>query len=156
MLPEPCSTCGLFSLRGPSAPWEAPHSPRVLELLSVNTAPYDSEVGDLRRMEMQCSASVGCLQTQIGKAEETLSTLRAMHDAASEKLGDLKNILHPIRYLPRDILAEIFVLCTPVPDGRDTYVWDPFDTLNPRNHPWNLSHVSRRWRDVTLSLPRLW
>ncbi|KAF8999560.1 hypothetical protein BDZ89DRAFT_934173, partial [Hymenopellis radicata] len=122
-----------------------------------NTAPDDSEVGDLRQIEMQRSASVECLQAQIDKAEETLSTLRAMHEAASEKLGDLENILHPIRYLPRDILAEIFLLCTPVPYDTGHRVWYPrYDTLNPRNHPWNLSHVSRRWRDVTLSLPRLW
>ncbi|KAF9022044.1 hypothetical protein BDZ89DRAFT_1137580 [Hymenopellis radicata] len=31
-----------------------------------------------------------------------------------------------------------------------------FDTLCPKNHPWNLSHVCQRWREITLSTPRLW
>ncbi|KAF8999558.1 hypothetical protein BDZ89DRAFT_999660 [Hymenopellis radicata] len=40
---------------------------------------------------------------------------------------------------------------------RDFEEYDPeFDTLCPHNHPWNLSHVCRRWRKTALALPRLW
>ncbi|KAF8999556.1 hypothetical protein BDZ89DRAFT_1082708 [Hymenopellis radicata] len=31
-----------------------------------------------------------------------------------------------------------------------------FNSLCPLNHPWNISHVSHRWREIALSLPRLW
>ncbi|KAF9020674.1 hypothetical protein BDZ89DRAFT_958080, partial [Hymenopellis radicata] len=153
-----CPTCGI--LRTEPSLIDTPSSPRVLELLSVNTPPRDdAEINDLRRMVQESSALVESLQDQLKTAQETVSTLQALRDNTLRRLVDVKNILHPIRSLPQDLLAEIFLLCTPIIDEtmRDFDEYDPeFDTLCPHNHPWNLSHVCRRWRKTALALPRLW
>ncbi|KAF9046929.1 hypothetical protein BDZ89DRAFT_65871 [Hymenopellis radicata] len=154
-----CSTCGMFS-RHIDVP--SPHilqSPRMAELLLSNTAPNDAEIEGLRRMVQESSTLMESLQDQIEKAQQTISTLQAIYGATSKRLKETKKILHPVRSLPRDILAEIFFACTPIAgeDDRIHFRYSPeFDTLYPRNHPWNLSHVCRAWRETALSLPRLW
>ncbi|KAF8913630.1 hypothetical protein CPB85DRAFT_1298579 [Mucidula mucida] len=129
-----CPTCGL--LNGPTSFPEAPTSLRVLDLLSSNVPPHDAEVADLRQIVQNSSALVQSLQDHIDKT-------------ASRRLADAKRILHPIRSLPRDIYPKY--------SSFEAYGYGPeFDTLCPRNHPWNLSHVCRAWRQITLTLPRLW
>ncbi|KAF8990132.1 hypothetical protein BDZ89DRAFT_1152092 [Hymenopellis radicata] len=152
-----CPTCGI--LNGPTSFSETPTSLRVLDLLSTNIPPHDAEVADLRQIVQNSSALVQSLQDHINKVQDTLSSLRSLHETASRRLADAKCILHPIRSLPRDILSEIFLSCTPIADETDSEAFEygpTFDTLCPRNHPWNLSHVCRTWREITLSLPRLW
>ncbi len=78
---------------------------------------------------------------------------------ASRRMADAKRIDGPIRILPEDILIEIFLCCTPIMNHHDIN-WstdgDTFDSLSPLDHPWNISHVSHLWREIALSLPRLW
>lgn len=51
------------------------------------------------------------------------------------------------RYLPDDILREIFVWC--LPTGRNP-------TMSAKEAPMVLTRVSSQWRSVGLSTPRLW
>ena len=51
------------------------------------------------------------------------------------------------RYLPDDILREIFVWCLPT---------DRNPTMSAKEAPMVLTRVSGRWRSVGLSTPRLW
>ncbi|KAF9020677.1 hypothetical protein BDZ89DRAFT_991784 [Hymenopellis radicata] len=82
-----------------------------------------------------------------------------LQETASRRIADAKRIFHPMRSLPQDILTEIFLSCTPSVDHHN-FDWSRrgtnFDSLCPLNHPWNISHVSHRWREISLSLPRLW
>ncbi|KIY65383.1 hypothetical protein CYLTODRAFT_66007 [Cylindrobasidium torrendii FP15055 ss-10] len=58
----------------------------------------------------------------------------------------------PVRMLPDDILCTIFAWAVPAvgdlenDDGLNTSEWPP----------WVISHVCRRWRQLSLSHPRLW
>ncbi|KAF9023360.1 hypothetical protein BDZ89DRAFT_990001 [Hymenopellis radicata] len=65
-------------------------------------------------------------------------------------VDDGQKLLQPSRSLPDDILREIFTCCIPHPDDTG------YSSLNSRNAPWSLSHVSSRWRRVVLSTPSLW
>ncbi|KAF8918546.1 hypothetical protein CPB85DRAFT_1280234 [Mucidula mucida] len=65
-------------------------------------------------------------------------------------VDDGRKLLQPSRSLPDDVLLEIFTHCIPHPD--DMYYF----SLNSRNAPWTVSHVSSRWRRVVLSSPSLW
>ena len=55
-------------------------------------------------------------------------------------------VLSPVRYLPSEILQEIFLRYA--------------DNLRPNvaiaTMPWHLGHISHRWRKIALSLPSLW
>ncbi|KAF9020663.1 hypothetical protein BDZ89DRAFT_1072074 [Hymenopellis radicata] len=146
MSPSFCPTCGMLSEY--ALPRSTTPSPLDFELLSVNTPPHESD---------KSSEEIQFLQSQLIKAQETLSALIAV---TSRKNAAAKIILHPMRSLPQDILVEIFLSCAPTVDHRNGE-WHKLhgarlDSLSPLSHPWNISHVSRRWRDITLSLPRLW
>ncbi|KAF9020679.1 hypothetical protein BDZ89DRAFT_958114, partial [Hymenopellis radicata] len=127
--------------------------------LSVNTPPLDSEAAILLQIVQKSPADIESLQLQIINAQETLSALMGLQETASRRMADAKSILHPMRSLPEDILIEIFLFCTPIVNHHEVQ-WsthgDKFDSLYPLNHPWNVSHVSHRWREIALSLPRLW
>ncbi|KAF9027724.1 hypothetical protein BDZ89DRAFT_1039343 [Hymenopellis radicata] len=128
-------------------------------LLSVNTPPLDAEAAILLQIVQKSSADIESLQLLIIKAQETLSALMGLQETASRRIADAKRILHPMRSLPQDILTEIFLCCTPSVNHHEVdWSWHGtnFDSLCPLNHPWNISHVSHRWREISLSLPRLW
>ncbi|KAF8913646.1 hypothetical protein CPB85DRAFT_1219360, partial [Mucidula mucida] len=150
-------TCPTYGQLPP--PFAPPASPSFSELLSTNAPPLDAELAGLRQIIQESSAYVDSLQSQIVKAQETLSALMGLQETASLMMADAKRILHPMRSLPEDVLAEIFLCCTPIVNHHEIN-WSihggEFDSLSPRNHPWNISHVSHRWREITLSLPRLW
>ncbi|KAF8913662.1 hypothetical protein CPB85DRAFT_543467 [Mucidula mucida] len=154
---SPCPTCGLLAEHPRLT--ETPLSLRFSELLSANTPPLDVEVHGLRQIMQESSVYIDSLHSQITKAQETLSALMGLQETALCRMADAKSILHPMRSLPEDVLTEIFLCCTPIVNHHEID-WstdgDKFDSLSPLNHPWNISHVSHRWRDITLSLPRLW
>ncbi len=122
-------------------------------------APLDDEVAGLHQIIQESSAYVGSLQSQIVKVQETLSALMGLQETASLRMADAKRILHPMRSLPQDILIEVFLCCTPIVNPHEINWFmtrSQLDSLSPLNHPWSISHVSHRWREITLSLPRLW
>ncbi|KAJ7455749.1 hypothetical protein FB451DRAFT_1564789 [Mycena latifolia] len=69
----------------------------------------------------------------------------------SEYAGTLKGVLSPIRRIPSEILAEIFLLCR---DG--SLDASKYSVADPRQAPMLLGSVSSRWRQVSHSTPRLW
>jgi hypothetical protein len=55
-------------------------------------------------------------------------------------------LLSPVRYLPSEILHEIFL----------HYAGNPNPNVSIATMPWRLGHISHRWRKIALSLPSLW
>ena len=82
----------------------------------------------------------------------SLLTKRARCEAHAEKL---RIAVAPHKYLPPEILAEVFLHCLhndPL-DGR-LEIWEC--SLDPLPAPWVLSHVCSRWRCIALGEKRLW
>ncbi|KAM6495444.1 hypothetical protein JOM56_008150 [Amanita muscaria] len=66
------------------------------------------------------------------------------------KRQSFKKGYFPLLRLPREIIAEIFVLC--VPD-----IEEVFKSIRPKHAaPLLLCNVSSSWRSLALSIPRLW
>ena len=59
-------------------------------------------------------------------------------------LEEHKGLLSAVRRLPYELLAQIFYFCA---NDREPCWTVP---------PWTLAHVSRRWRAVALSFPKIW
>ncbi|KAK7051307.1 hypothetical protein VNI00_004807 [Paramarasmius palmivorus] len=111
-------------------------------------------------------------QQEFSMVKSRLANIRRDILEASEKMRILQEeesrlvsysqtytkILHPIRDVPDEILREIFLACIErmgsVVSLRDLET--DHDSLDPRNAPWTLGQVCRRWRQVTLSAPSLW
>ncbi|KAF9016227.1 hypothetical protein BDZ89DRAFT_899818, partial [Hymenopellis radicata] len=91
------------------------------------------------------------LDLKIVQAQELLENLLSARQQAQSRLEDAKSILHPMRSIPSELLAEIFHHCIP-----KTYRLRELDALDPRGAPWLFSEVCRRWRELVLNTPQLW
>ncbi|KAJ7359359.1 hypothetical protein DFH08DRAFT_409435 [Mycena albidolilacea] len=65
------------------------------------------------------------------------------------------NQVHAV-LLPTEILADIFIICLPVPSPLWTNIIDEDHPLRPAEAPLLVAGVCRRWREVSISTPRLW
>lgn len=106
---------------------DALHSMRVDPEVNAHTTLLDDAISDIERAEqLLCSAKI------------RLQSRRHDIDAA----------LTPVNVLPPEVLRSIFSLCLRM-DG--IFPKDPARAVAAR-----LSHVSRRWRDITLGQRELW
>ena len=111
-------------------------------LLESNATPSDSEVITIRTLITNAEASIEKLHrrfptryraSQVSKLLKTIEAHRAL--------------LSPVRYLPSEILQEVFLYYVDKQDPNDATI---------RTMPWRLGHITHRWREVALSLPSLW
>ena len=87
-----------------------------------------------------------------------LQHLMADQLATEIKINSLKAILSPIKKVPGEVMSIIFECCV-LPFAPETFM--DVDELRPRYRrpvapPLVLSQVCRSWRDLALSLPKLW
>ncbi|KIY64296.1 hypothetical protein CYLTODRAFT_425339 [Cylindrobasidium torrendii FP15055 ss-10] len=91
------------------------------------------------------------------RAEQNLPTIQdaRLSDIAA-MISLLDSVLHPMRYIPDDILALIFMYTTPC-SLADGIAEDSIPRLTDHlDSPWTLPQVCRNWRALSLSLPCLW
>lgn len=77
--------------------------------------------------------------------EILLPQLYREREALKKAVHDHKLVLSPIREIPTELMHEIFTL------AEDSSV-----TLDTKAGPWRIAQVSKRWRAVAVTLPRLW
>ena len=113
-------------------------------LLKSNATPSDSEAISIRALITDaeaCIEELHCRFPACNRAsrftESQLLTIIEAHRA----------LLSPVRYLPSEILQEIF-LCY-ADNLRSNFV-------GIVAMPWRLGHISHRWRKIALSFPSLW
>ncbi|KAK0219228.1 hypothetical protein IW262DRAFT_1086038 [Armillaria fumosa] len=129
---------------------------RVKGLLRCNDPLLEAETTALRSLIGEESSTLANLDQQIIEARQTLDSLIKKRQGTKSDFDTAKILLHPMRSMPRDILAEIFKQCVPDYRGIAFRGRNPYDSLDPRLAPWSISHVSKSWRDIALSLPHLW
>jgi hypothetical protein len=116
-----------------------PKSP-LLHLLKSNVAPSDSEIITIRALITEVEVRIEELHhNHLPASQVTESQLL-------EFVQVHKALLSPVRYLPPEVLQEIFL-----------HYCDHGITNPPISKiPWRLGHISHRWREIALSLPALW
>ncbi|KAG8965105.1 hypothetical protein FRC03_000911 [Tulasnella sp. 419] len=97
---------------------------------------------DIVSIQSQIDRETQQLNEIVTKAEQSISNLRAQEQALHKRIGDALAYLAPIRRLPQEILASIFLIL--------------FSEPGEKSCAWTLSRVNRRWRHVCLSTPVLW
>ena len=111
-------------------------------LLKSNATPSDSEVITIRALISEAEARIEDLHRRFPARN------RASKVKESQLLKIIEThraLLSPVRYLPSEILQEIF---RHYANNRRAVVIAEM--------PWRLGLVSHRWREVALSLPSLW
>ena len=109
-------------------------------LLKSNAAPSDSEVIAIRAWITEAEASIEELHRRFPTGDHAS---QAIESQLLKTIEAHRALLSPVRYLPSEILQEIFLYYA---DKRG-----PISTM-----PWRLGHISHRWRRIALSLPSLW
>ena len=112
-------------------------------LLKSNAIPSDSEVIVIRALITEARASVEELHRRFPTLDHASQVIESQ---LLEFIETHRALLSPVRYLPSEILQEIFLHYA---DNRGHDV--RIDTM-----PWCLGHISHRWRKIALSLPSLW
>jgi len=128
---------------------------RLTALYEGNEPPTEPELLEVEDSISETTSQLGRLDDSISRVRETLRALEYEREPLAEKLAYQKRITHPLRRMPDDILSEIFLACIDEDVGH-TWVVDDEDSFDLRQAPWVLVQVSRRWREVGLSYPRLW
>ncbi|KAF9014577.1 hypothetical protein BDZ89DRAFT_1076496 [Hymenopellis radicata] len=132
---------------------DAVRMPRFEELINQNSPPLDIEAVQYSSVADSFADVMRDIDAKVMELEDAFERLTELRRRAARQHALAKRVMHPIKALPSDILVEIFLHCTNVLDPCVCFFED---VLHPGISPWNLSHVCRRWRDVSLAVPRLW
>jgi hypothetical protein len=111
-------------------------------LLKSNATPSDSEVITIHALIIDAEARIEDLHRRFPAPD------RASKDIESRLFKIIeahRALLSPVRYLPSEILQEIFL----------HYANNPSHNVTIATMPWRLGHVSRRWREVGLRPTRM-
>lgn len=125
---------------------------RLQELTLSNEPPLSSELEQLRSIVLHHtdSAKVTLHGMHI---QPNLSSLPQENSQLLD-INTIKLIMNPVRRVPTEILCDIFYLFVneDLESAQDrTITVDVFNYM-----PWKVAQVSRAWRSVALSFPRLW
>ncbi|KAF9034240.1 hypothetical protein BDZ89DRAFT_928359, partial [Hymenopellis radicata] len=116
-----------------------------------NHPPHDVELSGFRKVVEDTPAALRDLDAKISQARELLNTLLSERMQVQSHFEDAKSLLHPMRSIPDEVLAEIFDRCLV-----KAYSLQIPDALDPGGAPWLLTRVCRRWRALVVNNPQLW
>ncbi|KAJ3574057.1 hypothetical protein NP233_g2030 [Leucocoprinus birnbaumii] len=87
------------------------------------------------------------LDIEIGRLQNLHSSLRLKTQQLLSFIASHNSLISPLNRLPPDILQDIFYHCLPIAHNA---------TMSVDLPPLSLARVSKRWRNVIYSSPRLW
>ncbi|KAJ7615847.1 hypothetical protein FB45DRAFT_234518 [Roridomyces roridus] len=115
--------------------------------LYTNDVLSDAECGRMRHFLTGPEAEAASLTQQINRLQSQLDELSAKRDSLHQFIDAHLALVSPFRRLPEDLVREIFVACLPSKENA---------TLRASDAPMLLCHITRYWRNLALSTPRLW
>ncbi|KAJ7605547.1 hypothetical protein FB45DRAFT_1055905 [Roridomyces roridus] len=123
----------------------------LLALVESNKQPDDVQAEHMRVLISSFTSEISVLDLEIESTITLLRELQNRRDTRSKLVAGLKSALSPIRAVPVEILAEIFLMSRD--EALAPFNYSLFDSKQP---PLVLCHVSSQWRGVCLSDARLW
>ena len=112
-------------------------------LKSNATPPSDSEVIAIRALITEAEACIERLHRPFPVCDRASKVIESK---LLQIIKAYRALLSPVRYLPSEILQEIFL----------HYADNRGPNVGIASMPWRLGHISRRWRKIALSFPPLW
>ncbi|KAF9074401.1 hypothetical protein BDP27DRAFT_1317024 [Rhodocollybia butyracea] len=131
-----------------------PLPPAVNALLKTNEAPLHFNILQSERREAETVLSD--LNSRLEKMKAEVAQFTIKRDHVISMIETYRNVLHPIRRTPPEVLLEIFSYCVDFVDTDRPEMCLGINSLDTRNAPWNLGQVCKYWRSIVLECPRLW
>lgn len=150
-----CSRCGAAATlstpltEGPSD-FNVPPGTRHHILLNSNEAPLESDLKAVDSALSKADVRLAFLDEEISRLRDRLVLLEEERASVSNYRARNIGIISPLRRMPPEVVCEIFSWTLP---SADVALQSPF-SLN--SSPWLLTHISSRWRAISLSSPSLW
>ncbi|KAE9394310.1 hypothetical protein BT96DRAFT_827871, partial [Gymnopus androsaceus JB14] len=127
--------------------WNKDHSP-FASLIGTNHIPSSAELSMLKALLVQPQLELCQLEAEIDRVQTLLTSLLSEKQKLTDYIGAHRALISPIRQIPTETLAEIFVWCLPTEC--------PYAVRNLNEAPLVFTVISRDWRCIALSTPRLW
>ncbi|PBK95181.1 hypothetical protein ARMGADRAFT_1011065 [Armillaria gallica] len=180
----PCSECPCPNHHLPSCTFAVEHSlsgdPEWMHLTRSNNPPsqyeetilsgmtssYDEQIQSIDTEKSNLEAFSLSLKAQIAAVSQRMNVLRQERARITEAVRESRNLLSPVRRLPLEILNHIFLDTIDFPvarvqivreEGEEPTEWDgDWEFMPTESSLWSITGVSKTWRSVSLSSPRLW
>ncbi|KAK0204464.1 hypothetical protein DFS33DRAFT_658151 [Desarmillaria ectypa] len=146
-----CTHCGNIC---PSIyPYTDTEDTEIFNRLRLNIFPSQADSARLK-------SDISSLEGEIQELTSLLDKLwheKQMRERAKEIR---QSLLSPIRRIPLEIWAEIFLYAIPEPlpflDFKGNLISGMDSDITTMDSPWLLTHVSSYWRKLAISIPSLW
>lgn len=112
--------------------------------------PPDFQANHVRENLSGALRDIASLDKRIESLTALLSQLCQEREDRQASADTFRSLLTPINRLPPEIVSQIFL------DAVDDIPLYQGDSLDISRGPWPLAQVCSRWRDIGVSLPRLW
>ncbi|KAJ6549576.1 hypothetical protein DFH09DRAFT_858520, partial [Mycena vulgaris] len=123
----------------------------ITSLVSTNHASTSPEVQHVQVLVLATEAELVTLNEHIPGAQKVFADLRAKRKQQSISLTSLRAILSPLRRVPAEISAEIFLYC------RQNSLHAPsYSITDPKKAPLVLGRACASWQIIMHNTPRLW
>ncbi|KAJ7246750.1 hypothetical protein C8J57DRAFT_1674949 [Mycena rebaudengoi] len=119
--------------------------PNLTRLICSNQAPTCAE-------RFQIESGIRSSDVALAEIDEQILKLKSQRESISILRAAMQVVLSPVRRLPPEILAEIFLLCR----DNDLLGWRRYSVLDPRQAPLLLGQICSHWRVVSQTTPCLW
>ncbi|KAF9063823.1 hypothetical protein BDP27DRAFT_1231394, partial [Rhodocollybia butyracea] len=127
--------------------WDTNHSP-FAPMIGTNYIPTAAELNRLKSMLVHPVNKLALLDLDIDHAQATLDALLHERQRVMSYVDAHKALLSPVRQIPAETLAEIFVQCLPSDP--------PYGLRDLTKAPLLLTTICKDWRHIALTTPRLW
>ncbi|KAJ7905227.1 hypothetical protein B0H13DRAFT_1716755 [Mycena leptocephala] len=117
-------------------------------LLATNDPPNDAEIPVIQDFITNDQLRLDTLNARIDILRATLDRLVLEREGVAESIRQYTAVVSPLRRVPAELMCEIFAWtlpCTRLIDGQ--MVEQP---------PWYLGHISRPWRNISLTYSSFW
>ncbi|KAJ7728091.1 hypothetical protein B0H16DRAFT_1264456, partial [Mycena metata] len=123
----------------------------------TNLPPSDSEIRQILLLIREADEKVVHLNAEVSRAAAALNSLTERRDTRRKDAAAFRAIISPIRRIPTEILAQIF-LASLADDAvaSDNIASDSYTGQTVLLPPILFGHVSSGWRAVAAATPRLW
>ncbi|KAE9395212.1 hypothetical protein BT96DRAFT_826593, partial [Gymnopus androsaceus JB14] len=129
------------------SPWNTEHSP-FASVIGTNHAPSTAELKSLQAHLVHPQLELSRLETEIDRVQTVLSNLLSEKRQIGNYIEAHRALASPVRQIPPETLAEIFVQCLPTEPA--------YPVRNLNEAPLLFTMICRHWRNVALAAPLLW
>lgn len=133
-----------------SSSWNTEVSP-FASVIGTNYVPSIAELKSLKALLVPPQHELSRVVNEIDRVQTLLAHLFAYRHRIESYIEAHRALASPIRHIPSETLAEIFMQCLPTSALRSSY---PVRDLNVA--PLLLTKICRHWRNVALNTPQLW